>query len=448
MKITSGTVFRLYDGNTYVYQVGTGMSYLFSEIVYDVLRCVREKGEVSLEGLCLALGGLYDVDDPQAFRSDIRALTVSLAEQNILNGLEEPGSGNPDGGAPSPEDLINHVCIDRHILQRVCLELTYRCNERCRHCYVGDENKSHAGELTLDEYRTVLDDLRRMGTLHLTLTGGDVAMREDFLDILRCATEKGFAVSIYTNGIGFGEETLDEIARLHPRAVSFSLYSGIPEEHDAVTGVKGSFQRTLYALMRLKCAGVLVDVKTSAMRPTRAGFPALVKLCRQLDVELETAFLLCATNHGCLSPTQLRLGDVVAYKDMMRLCVWDKPEGPEIARDIHGPVCGAGALSLSIDPFGGVFPCNGFHVLLGNIRKVSIADIWESDKLREIYEYRFDQLGERCTRCIWRDDCLYCAGASLAENGDVYKPIPETCLIAQAAYEVRREVSESRGEIS
>lgn len=437
MRITSGTVFHLYDGNTYVYQVRTGMSYLFSEIVYDVLHCIQQKSDLSLEDLCLSLSDLYDVVDPQAFRSDIQELTVSLTEQSILDGLKESGS---DGDTFSPEELVNRVCIDGHILQRVCLELTYRCNEQCQHCYVSDENKSRFGELTLAEYQTLMDDLRRMGTLHLTLTGGDVAMREDFLDILYCAAEKKFAVSIYTNGIGFGEEALDEIARLHPRVVSFSLYSGIPEEHDAVTGVKDSFQRTLYALMRLKCAGILVNVKTSAMRPTQAGFPALVKLCRQLDVELETAFLLCATNHGCLSPTQLRLGDVAAYKNMIRLCTQDIPDGSSIMRDVHGPICGAGALSLSVDPFGEVFPCNGFHVSLGNIREISIANIWESDKLREVYTYKFDRLGKKCTGCVWRDDCLYCAGASLAENGDVYKPILETCLIAQAAYEVRRKV--------
>lgn len=159
------------------------------------------------------------------------------------------------------EEFIDRFCIDNHQLQRVCIELTYRCNEKCKHCYVADEEKNEQQELTYEQYVKILDDLRRMNVLHVTFTGGEVAVRNDFVQIVEYAIGLGFAVEIYSNGIGFTEDILEALDRLHPRSVSFSLYSGNEEEHDALTQVKGSFRRTLYSLMRLKCAGIFVKIE-------------------------------------------------------------------------------------------------------------------------------------------------------------------------------------------
>ena len=107
-------------------------------------------------------------------------------------------------------------------------------------------------------------------------------------------------------------------------------------------------------------------------------------------------------------------------------------------RNIHGKICGAGQISLSVNPYGEVFPCNGFSYHLGNIKETSIIEIWNGDKLREIYDLRFDQLS-RCVNCRWRDDCVYCLGSALAENGSIFIPVDENCKISCANYEFRLE---------
>ena len=337
----------------------------------------------------------------------------------------------------SPEQFIDEICIKHHILQRICIELTYRCNERCKHCYVFDEKKSTVEELSVNQYYTLFDDLRKLETMHITFTGGDPSQREDFTEILRGAVERGFAVSIYTNGIGYSEETLAEIIRIRPASISFSIYSGIPEEHDYITGVKGSFKKTITALKKVKDAGILVTVKTPVMTPTLNGFPSLQTLCEKLDVLSQISYLICATNHGDVSPTKLRLGDVEKYKQAMRIARKETESTNFISRDVHGAICNAGQLTLSINPYGEVFPCNGFHYRLGNIKDTPIAEIWNGEELRRLYELRFDQLGESCLNCKYKDDCLYCLGSSLSENGDIFLPVKESCKIAQATYELR-----------
>ena len=339
----------------------------------------------------------------------------------------------------TPEKFIDDICTKHHILQRVSIELTYRCNERCKHCYVADENKNFQAELRLKDYQALFDDLRKMETLYITLTGGDPSMHADFMGILKSATEHNFAVNIYTNGIGYSEETLNEIIHLHPRSISFSLYSGIASEHDFITGINGSFERTLATLKKVYTAGILVSVKVPLMVPTLKGFPALQSLCKNLDINLEVDYLIRVTTHGDISPVKLRLRDVEDYKKIMRIVQKDEKFLVPPSRDVKGPICGVGRLSLRVNPYGEVFPCNGFDFSLGNIKETPIQEIWEGERLKQISKLRFEQLGDSCVKCLWRNDCLFCLGAALSENGNMMIPLKEFCKIAQAIYEVRSE---------
>ena len=339
----------------------------------------------------------------------------------------------------SPERFIDDLCIRHHILQKICVEITYRCNERCKHCYVFDEKKSSSEELSVNQYYSLFDDLRKMETLYITFTGGDPSMRADFIEILSGAVERGFAVSIYTNGIGYSEETLNEIINIRPAMMSFSIYSGIPEEHDEITGIKGSFKKTLETLKKVKSAGIMITVKTPVMTPTLKGFPAIQELCEELDVRSEISYFICATNRGNISPTKLRLGNVEKYKQLMKIARRNKELYVPQPRDIKGAICCAGTLSLSVNPYGEVFPCNGFNYLLGNIKDTPINEIWNGEALNKLYQLKFEQLGDKCVNCKWRDDCLYCLGSALAENGDIFIPVEESCKIARANYEFRLE---------
>ena len=148
----------------------------------------------------------------------------------------------------------------------VHLELTYRCNEQCVHCYCvvehGREQEVRRRELTLDEIRRVLDELADMGGLYLTLSGGEVMVRPDFFDIAEHARRRGFAYRVFTNGIGLTEAKVERLAALEPLTVELSIFSADPEVHDAITRVPGSFRRLMAAIDRLQRHGVRVYLKT------------------------------------------------------------------------------------------------------------------------------------------------------------------------------------------
>ena len=439
VSILSNVYFRLYGDRTYILNLSSGKSYLFNEMVYDILTIIKENPGIDSDKLCYLLAEIYEVQDEHSFSLDINIFLQNLVDVGIL--AEGSSVREIVPSSTTPEDLLTRHCRREHLLQNVTIELTYRCNERCAHCYVGDSDKYIQEELTTQELFDLLDQLREMNVLNLTLTGGEVAVRDDFLDILRYAVKAGFLVSIFTNGIGLTEQMLDELAALPLRSVSFSLYSGNPQEHEDITGIPGSYDRTLYAMLRLGCAGVKINVKTPVMRSTLKGFEALHRMCMQFHFSHQVSYLICSTNKGCLSPTRLRVSDVEQFKRLMRISAEDSSTVNIPYRVDEEPICGAGGDCLSINPYGMVFPCNGYSIELGNVRKESVRSIWEGQKVREIYQTRFSSLKDECLRCIYKADCLYCPGAALSENGDIREKIQESCLIARAAFELRHEGS-------
>src|SRR5258706_12691882 len=80
----------------------------------------------------------------------------------------------------------------------VQIDLTYRCNERCVHCYLDHDDH---GEMSTSEIKNLLDELASAGVFFLTLSGGEILLRKDFFEILEYAPKLTFWVKLNTNAI-------------------------------------------------------------------------------------------------------------------------------------------------------------------------------------------------------------------------------------------------------
>src|SRR3954465_9465119 len=79
----------------------------------------------------------------------------------------------------------------------VMFEITHRCNLPCKHCYLPD-HEDH-GELSLEEICDLFDQLAAEGAVFLSLSGGEVCSRKDFLQIVDAAVNRGFVVKVLSN---------------------------------------------------------------------------------------------------------------------------------------------------------------------------------------------------------------------------------------------------------
>jgi MoaA/NifB/PqqE/SkfB family radical SAM enzyme len=120
------------------------------------------------------------------------------------------------------------------------LDLTYRCNERCVHCYLDHEDH---GEMSTAEIRGVLGQLADAGTFFLTISGGEIFMRPDLFEILEHARDLRFSIKLKTNAVMVRAAKAARLAALGIESVDVSLYSHVAETHDAITKLPHSCRR-------------------------------------------------------------------------------------------------------------------------------------------------------------------------------------------------------------
>ncbi|MBP1661733.1 MAG: putative Radical domain protein, partial [Candidatus Aminicenantes bacterium] len=82
------------------------------------------------------------------------------------------------------------------------LDLTYRCNNDCRHCWLRLSPDAPDGgrELALAEIRRLVDEARAMGCREWTISGGEPMLRPDFSEIFDHVTARSARYTLVTNG--------------------------------------------------------------------------------------------------------------------------------------------------------------------------------------------------------------------------------------------------------
>ena len=346
-----------------------------------------------------------------------------------------------DGPATNPYKQIVQSTARKRRLLSAQWELTYRCNERCTHCYldVFAPNAKVPGELTTDECFRVVDELAAEGVLHLTLTGGEVFTRRDFFDIARYARQKRFLLRLFTNGILVNPRLADRIADLHPYAVELSVYAVDAETHEAITLVPRSFELTMRALRLLRERGVRTVMKTPLMRENVRQLDALRALAEELGAQFRYDITITPKDNGGLSPLKHRL----TYDDLL----WLFRE--TISLDTFAPspgtpdqrTCGIALNGLLVDPYGTVYPCVQTRMPAGNVRQQSLGEIWQNSPVwKELGNLTLGELPV-CGTCELRTICVRCHGLALVEDDDLRGPAYINCREALA----RREVLIEKG---
>lgn len=259
------------------------------------------------------------------------------------------------------------------------LELTYRCNWRCVFCY----NPRHFDRrrLSAAEWEVVLDDLRALGTLMVTLTGGEPLAHPEFLEIARAVRARAFVLKIFTNGTLIDEPVAGEIAALGPLAVEMSLHGACAETHDKTTGRPGSFEALLASVDRLQRHGVRLVLKTPLTRLNESQLDDMVELASQRGVTLRVDPTLTPRDDGDATPLTYRASPA-GIEHVMRTVYSGAP--PSVDRHAGGVNCGLGRVTLAVDPEGSVFPCIQWRrSSLGNVRETRLKDLWLPSQVRQ-----------------------------------------------------------------
>jgi radical SAM protein with 4Fe4S-binding SPASM domain len=313
----------------------------------------------------------------------------------------------------------------------VQLDLTYRCNERCVHCYLDHEDH---GEMATAEILELLDQLAEAGVLFLNISGGEIFMRKDLFEIVEHARKLQFSVKLKTNAVMIRAEKARRIAALAVEAVQISLYSHKPEVHDEITKLPGSFKRTIEGARLLKAEGVKVSFANVLMKHNANDYPEVQALAAQMGIDFNVDATITPMMDGDRSILELNVDadslervfhDTSLTAGSESLCA--PPTGPLAAEDAFAMLpCSAGHTACYISPYGEVFPCVQFPMRVGSVREQRFIDIWRSSpQLQEVRSITVGDL-QGCSSCVHGGSCSRCPGLAYME-GNMRGPSIQDC---------------------
>jgi AdoMet-dependent heme synthase len=311
----------------------------------------------------------------------------------------------------------------------VQLDLTYRCNERCVHCYLDHDDH---GEMTTSEIKRLLDQMAKAGVFILTLSGGEILLRKDFFEILEYARRLTFCVKLKTNAVLIREREAARLRDLGVESIQISIYSPRPEVHDAITLVPGSLKRSLDAIRFLKSQGLKVIIANVLMIQNAQDYQGVRALATELGVPSTLDPTITPMMDGNRSTLRLGVGQS-ALQQVFRdeSLVGDADEfcavSPAPAEDQMDAIpCSAGHTACYVSPYGDVYPCVQFPLPTGNVRKQPFVDIWRfSQQMNEVRSIRVKDLSG-CSQCVHVSNCTRCPGLAFME-GNMRGPSTQDC---------------------
>lgn len=310
-------------------------------------------------------------------------------------------------------------------------ELTLRCDQPCTHCGSRAGN-ARESELSLEEARAVIRDLRALGAEEVALIGGEAYLHPSFLEVLVALRDAGLRATMVTGGRTLGRELAQEIAARGVHSVSVSV-DGLRATHDLMRASRGSFDAAMSALGHLREAGVAITANTNVNRLNQGELEALYALLAAAgigawQVQLTTP-LGRAADRADLVLQPYELLDVVprvaalkrrAYDDGILLMPGNNlgyfgpeetllrsrsPEGKD-----HYQGCLAGSFLMGIESDGSVKGCPSLQsdaYVGGNLRDTPLAALWnENRKVGFSRTLDVDGLWGFCAECTFRETCL------------------------------------------
>ena len=150
-------------------------------------------------------------------------------------------------------------------------EITCRCNLRCVMCYTDCFNTLDKlqQELSFPEILRIMDEIHEAGCLELCLTGGEPLARKDFLDIYAYAKQKGFLVTVFTNGTLLTRTIADYWVCSPPSMIEISFHGLTKQSFDRITQGPGSYEHCLAGIRLILERNLPLTLKTSGMTVNR-----------------------------------------------------------------------------------------------------------------------------------------------------------------------------------
>ena len=338
----------------------------------------------------------------------------------------------------------------------VSFAVTKACNLRCLHCHVSAK-EAMTDELNVKEAMHAIDEMASLGTEALIFSGGEPLLRKDFvLTLAQYCEDNGVIPAMLSNGLLITPEVALQLKDSGIKAIGIPIDSVIPENHDKLRNLPGTFKKAVSAIQTCLDIDLEVIVTTMALKDTYNEMPKRIEFLSNLGVDEVAVYDLVPVGRGKdvtdQAMSNVQRVSLIRYlqglqenSEMVFTMSGGIPLYPEIATEmhkshgtkskdllvkefwIHNSVgCHAGILYFSLRPNGDVYPCTFLPIKVGNIREQNLTDIWRNSEVLNTLRQR-QALKGKCGGCDFRESCGGCRGRAYACTGDFLETDP-VCL--------------------
>lgn len=417
-------------------------------------RYVGEPGELSIQErlaylvvkLALDKGSKSFGVSEEQMRASLKDPIMRRSIANVLEGIGYYGVQRPQTTA-APFLIV--------------WNFTKQCNLRCKHCYENAGPKPAPDELTTEEAKHAIDEFAAAGVVALAFSGGEPLARKDFFEVARYAADKGFYVSVASNGTLITKRVAQKMKEAGIQYVEISL-DGFEKTHDEFRGIQGAWKRAVEGIKSCVETGLYTCVATTATHYNLNEIPKLAEFIeKDLHVKRFIVFNFVPVSRGKeiadqdLTPKEReelldflysKLVDkssklevlstapqyaVTSYKFAFGPTVATHFVNKEVMEALRGKTrslvefigdCGAGRLYCGMEPNGDIEPCVFIPIKVGNIREQSLVNIWRNSPV--LKEIRNRDLFKGCGECEYKYICGGCRARAYAYFKDLKGPDP------------------------
>lgn len=338
-------------------------------------------------------------------------------------------------------------------LKSLHLHLTSRCNLNCDHCYNAVQSRTIEDIPTTTVFR-LIDEFTQMGGQHLTLSGGEPMLHQDFKNIIRYASSN-LETRLLTNGTLIDKKMAEFLAE-QKIWVQISLDGSTEEKHDFIRG-KGSFRKSLSAIRFLQDAGLEKQINTATVVLDHNLDDLSNIISLGVDLGIPLVRFLPLRRGGRADKNWDSIGSRLSPSQYEKFfqCVLELGKNKQTTTVI---TCGLSGMLLHIpqngsddniwcplgrkmviETGGDVYP--GVLLMkkefkLGNVYEQSLSQMIESESMRQTCQnlvVRKDKI-EECRECLWQNFCQAgCMGQAL-EHRDTIWDRDDFCTYRKKAY--------------
>ena len=315
---------------------------------------------------------------------------------------------------------------------QVCsFELTYRCNLKCKHCYIGTPPTTQ--EMDTKSALQAIEKIAETGFVGIPLSGGEPLLRNDLLSLAKETKSYDMDVILSTNGTLLSQDRAKEL-RPYVDVACISLDSHVESIHDNFRGLEGAQKMTLKGIKNCLDNDIPVRIFTTLTKFNHEKLPELINFIVELGVKEIALFDLNLVGRGCNIGQEFQLTLEEFKKSATALLGLKNQSAARVdvlapfnfIKDdqyvnkltlLSGGFCNAGISTLNISPDGEIQPCSRVRINLGNVLTDNLKEIWKDSPALKALRDR-ERLKGTCGKCEYKYVCGGCRANAYAEHSD------------------------------